>query len=68
MSSTGGGIVVRQQTSSTFVHGAKYLTIQNDSASLDLTMTEEQANNLIDAMGCGGGVENAYLVIWGTGT
>ena len=68
MSSTGGGIVARHGTQTTYTHAGKYLTIDNQSTTLDLTLTEDQANTMIDALGNTGGIESAYLMVWGFGT
>lgn len=68
MSSSGGGAIILRQTQKQFDRSGKSLVIDNQSTSLDLTLTDTQVDADVATYGSTTGVGDTYVLVWGFGT
>lgn len=68
MSTTGGGLIILKQMQKRLDSGGKSLVIDNQSTTLDLSMTDDQANSAVAAFGSSSDAGDPIVMAWGSGT
>lgn len=63
-----GGAIIIHGTRPQFDRNGKSLIIDNQSSSLDLTLTEAQLDGDVATYGSTTGIGSTYVMVWGFGT